>query len=259
MSEELKSATVILNAAASVLNGMSSDLHHIATLIENIEDVDPLPIYQPMGIDIMYQRDPRWANEYLGHSKLTIGGWGCALTCAAMLGSQYDSNITPLSLQERIKPHNGFSGAYLNWKAVSTVVPELDYNGTINWQNAAADMKSVRLHLKSYPVILWVDAKPGGIQNSHFVVAVDYDEDKDDVLIIDPYDGSMVWLLQRYGLPGTQLARWIYGMRLLVPADRDSVPYVAHAPVTAFFDTWFNEKASYRKELIHRLWSKLWK
>ena len=68
------------------------------------------------------------------------------------------------------------------------------------------------------PIIIEVDAHPGGTPppaDAHFVVAIGYTDDKSDLWIADPLDGSETLLLRRYARDHWDLARAVYGVRLL--------------------------------------------
>ncbi len=51
------------------------------------------------------QRDPKWVNEQLGNSNLTLGTASCLITCLAIL-----SDKTPSEVNTLLKTNNGFSG-----------------------------------------------------------------------------------------------------------------------------------------------------
>lgn len=46
------------------------------------------------------QRDPRWAHTKIGKTNLTIGDWGCALTCVSMLSSYFGCYMSPDKLAQ---------------------------------------------------------------------------------------------------------------------------------------------------------------
>ena len=175
------------------------------------------------GINPMSQRDKRWRDTLLGHSTYyTIGSAGCALTCAAMICSQVDGSITPDGLQQMLLPKGGFWQANLNWAIVPEVMPQIVFDGIINWMDEPADIVAVATELDLRPTILWVDFYPGGGFNTHFVVATEMLED--DIMIIDPWDGYQGRLLTRYAQDSWSLERAIYGMRKLYVGDVTGEP-----------------------------------
>ena len=58
------------------------------------------------------QNDPRWKNKKLGHSRSTIGNFGCTITCIAMM-----TNRTTDEVNELLKANNGFvQGNLVAWE-----------------------------------------------------------------------------------------------------------------------------------------------
>jgi ABC-type bacteriocin/lantibiotic exporter with double-glycine peptidase domain len=49
------------------------------------------------------QRDPRWATHEIGLSGLTIGRYGCTITCVAMLASYFGQILTPSAVENLLK------------------------------------------------------------------------------------------------------------------------------------------------------------
>jgi hypothetical protein len=49
------------------------------------------------------QRDPRWASEKLGTSYVTVGRYGCTITCLSMLSEYYKDFKTPRNLARYLK------------------------------------------------------------------------------------------------------------------------------------------------------------
>jgi hypothetical protein len=169
---------------------------------------------------LLSQRDPAWRDIPLGHSSFyTIGSAGCALVCATLVARELEADLTPVVLQDRLKDAGGFWRANLNWAAVPRVVPGLYFAGITNWKSEPADIDAVYSWLDQGPVILWVDFSPGGVHNTHFVLAIERTEDDNDLLIIDPWYGAMGPLLLMYGLRGWTLERAVYGMRPLMKVN----------------------------------------
>lgn len=166
------------------------------------------------------QNDPRWKQDTLLDSAHTIGSAGCALTCAAMVISQVDPAITPGILNKMLDNSSG--SGLLSWERVAKLFPGILYegpsdrgpDGPLVWRHGEADMERVKLEMSFGPVIMQIDYKPGGALNSHFVIALSRTS-PGGMVIVDPIDGQRVGLLERYGLPGWNLARCIYGLRLL--------------------------------------------
>ena len=160
-------------------------------------------------LDVPYvsQKDPSWANiEYDKASSWTsfsntIKSWGCALTSAVMVLKYHgvektpeNNDLSPESLNSWLnKQPDGYLGnGQLNWLAVSRMtslvskqnqdVPVLEHSRDVD-----ADIDSIKDELdEGRPVIIHV---PG-----HFVVAHGFDEESEEVLILDPYDEDKQYL-----------------------------------------------------------------
>lgn len=211
MAKDLKSMADSLIAYAAELARLKNGLSHIMPYC---------------------QRD---YDEKLGFSKWTISQQGCALTCAAMMLSFYGYKDEPPALQEKIKP-SGFRGAYINWYAVAANYG-MEFSGIVNWPRALTDndLDSVRDKLREGPVILWVDFRPGGSQQTHFVLGTQWMGD--DIRIIDPWDGFSGMMLKRYGDKRQGLRRWLYGMRPFQKASESPVSFSGKA-IPEVYDDW---------------------
>ncbi len=145
-----------------------------------------------------------------------------------------------------LKPAGGFWHANLNWAAIPRVVPGLFFDGITNWQNTGADMDTVITELEEHPLVLWIDYKPGGGQESHFVLGLEYLPEFEDVLIADPIDGYTGRLLFRYALPGWTLERAIYGMRPLYVVKKSYAAAASYIVAAERKDAFDNFPEPYR-------------
>lgn len=162
-----------------------------------------------MFISPLSQRDPAWRSHYLGHSRETIGGYGCAITALAMLLNAslqltdeqpvYD----PMVINATLKANNGFVNKnFLNWRALPQVWPYVQYKGRIDCPTRPASPAQLgeidRRLAEGVPVIIYVDAKAHepGLQQ-HFVLVTGTVEA--DYVIVDPWDGVQTTLCARYG------------------------------------------------------------
>lgn len=169
------------------------------------------------GMTLFSQNDPRWRDqEYAGG--VTFGQAGCYVTCVAMVLSLSGYEDTPLEVARRLRQAKCFNGPLLTIpENIPQAYPRMRYDGTVRWHESDAQLTELWTALRDAPVIIEVDYKPGGAFNQHFVVAVDWDEETLDLVIVDPIDGQEAQLIDRYS-PEWQnwtLARAIYGMRLL--------------------------------------------
>lgn len=175
--------------------------------------------------EVMCQRDKDWASIPLGvGGEYTIGSSGCALCCLTMIVNQLYPDETPDSLQAKLLEVGGFWRANLNWAAIEQIYPEFVFKGATNWDKTRADKQEVLDELARGPVPLWVDFRPGGEHDTHFVVAVG-ESKHGDILIYDPWLGAVAPMLMIYGLRGWDVERAIYGMRPFEIAGRGNAAF----------------------------------
>lgn len=177
-----------------------------------------------VGMRRFCQRDPRWRDFVFAGGK-TIGQKGCYLCCAAMIASLAGYPDSPPDLALGFERAGVFSGADLQYpERISLVYELLRYDGAIDWRSAPADLDRLQEELERGPVILEVEFIAGGErppQDQHFVLAISFTKNAQDVIIVDPWDGWERSLLDRYAMEGWDLARAIYGMRLLRVVERE--------------------------------------
>lgn len=65
-------------------------------------------------MEILGQRDTRWKSKTIGKSTSTIGGYGCTLTCLAML-----AGTTPDVVNDKLTAVNGFEVDRIIWTAIN--------------------------------------------------------------------------------------------------------------------------------------------
>lgn len=58
-------------------------------------------------MQILSQRDKRWANERLNGTYMTVGRWGCTITCLSMLSDHFGDFKTPRYLAKRLRYTKG--------------------------------------------------------------------------------------------------------------------------------------------------------
>ena len=51
--------------------------------------------------DLLWQNDPKWANEKLGFGPQTIKEWGCLMTSLCMVTNGYGYKETPSSFNKK--------------------------------------------------------------------------------------------------------------------------------------------------------------
>jgi hypothetical protein len=148
------------------------------------------------------QQDPRWKDEKLGFSNLSIGTAGCAVTSLAMLLRGYGQEETPSSLNRKLRQVNGFYDAAVVWSALNLLQPLVRWKDIILCRDSNAPIPLIDRALQSDQVVLAeVDFSPAPGLQTHWVVI--YERRGDDYLILDPWpyppDSTEVTLLARYG------------------------------------------------------------
>jgi hypothetical protein len=80
-------------------------------------------------MNILSQRDPRWAGTEIAKSGLTLGTHGCLITALAM-----PAGLTPPDLMRRIQ----FDGAKVKWTSIERGVPNLRFHWRSTTYSASA-------------------------------------------------------------------------------------------------------------------------
>ena len=165
----------------------------------------------PFNLVRISQQDPKWKNTNLGYSSLTIGSYGCALTCVAMYLSGFDYPEDPASLNTKMKSKGGFVDAAIVWGAVSAIYPAIKYKNLILCSDTDAPIDMIGNSIAAgQPVLLEVDHSPSPGLQTHWVVA--YQKVGKDFLVLDPWpyppDTAEVSIMARYS-QGKELKRSI--------------------------------------------------
>lgn len=177
-----------------------------------------------MSLPVHNQGDPRWRDVVIGRGAdgpITIGGYGCLLTCEAMRLNAYGISDTPDTLVAKAKLTGGVLDieGNLAWSGLERIYPTLAFlerKYTTNRQGATADgspkvlpevaIECIKLLLSmGQPVPLEVFTPNG----QHFVLAAKWDDARQDFLCHDPNGGVAVWFEDRYGNLMTKLMGWI--------------------------------------------------
>ncbi|TRZ77532.1 hypothetical protein D4R87_02575 [bacterium] len=130
------------------------------------------------------QNDPRWKNVTIGHSKSTLGRYGCAVASVAMVLKYHGNNITPGELAK--KPI--FYKDLIKWPSEFGNV-KLVYNKTrslVNWDRIDEELS------RGYPVIVLIRRTNG--TGGHYVVIVGKDKSNGKYIVHDPYFGENIYL-----------------------------------------------------------------
>jgi len=157
------------------------------------------------------QRDPKWKDDKLGTSSLSLGTSGCAVTSVAMLLSGYGYAETPGSLNRGLKNKGGFVGAAIVWGAVNALYPKVKFSNIILCRDSDAPLAAIDTSIaRGQPVLVEVDSSPAAGLQTHWVVL--YAKRGGDYLMLDPWplpsDPGEALLTPRYS-QGKPLKRTI--------------------------------------------------
>jgi len=195
------------------------DAAHVWTLRGTWEQVEKV---EPVTLTLYSQRDPRWGSYEYAPGR-TLATHGCFITSVAIVASLAGYPDTPQDVARKLNAAGALVGAYLSRPdRIPNAYPELAWVGSLDWRRVPANLVRLRQELEHGPVIVEVDAHPGGAQppeDQHFVVALRFSDDGKDLVVADPWDGTETKLLQRYALDNWSLSRAIFGARLLRVRD----------------------------------------
>ena len=125
------------------------------------------------------QRDKRWGSKKLGFSNVTIGGYGCLITCLAI-----QANTTPDKVNEILKANNGYANLNLVIWAEVNNIPGLEFE----WRGWTYDNNKVLETIEKYGSCI-VEVDFDGIvatpKDSHFVLFIGNKQ------LIDPWTGKI--------------------------------------------------------------------
>jgi len=151
----------------------------------------------------LYQNDPRWKDQILGHgASETIGAYGCLLTSMAMVANHFGGDETVASFNKKMKQKGGFQVQWIKPAMISSVYPNVKYQKRVQCSNQTAPLGEIDAALEAGSlVVVMVDRSPApGIQG-HWVVL--HRKQGDDYLIWDPWE--------KKGAPDTLTGRYSHG------------------------------------------------
>jgi Peptidase_C39 like family len=158
-----------------------------------------------MTFTLYSQQDPRWANQELGNSGLTLQYYGCLVTCLAMACSWFNIDETPGTLDTKLTQSGGYAnGRYYRTGAISYVTPlkELDnLFSDLSQDGYNAMLPTIRSAVASNNqiCIVQIDFVPNtSASDSHYVVVLGVEENG-DLTIGDPWTGTKHLLSDYYG------------------------------------------------------------
>ncbi len=162
--------------------------------------VPPKPI--PVGIVIppLNQRDPKWSGKMLGFSNsTTLGGYGCLITCFAMLGDKRVDEMNELYKSHNLFVQDNLAATFDVNLAGIKGVSKPEYLGKFTDAVSDSVMAQLRSHLRTPDgfAIFEVDISASPSLQQHFVLGVGVRDG--NIVINDPWWGDKALLAPRYG------------------------------------------------------------
>lgn len=171
---------------------------------------------QTLKCPIYDQGDSRWGSKVMLPGSLQMHNWGCLVTALTMGLHNYEINLDPGQVLEKLIPAGGFtnesglvhSGVEKAFPSVRVYERIFTTADTSNTQNQKKTVEFVIVQAKrliSYgqPVIIHVDAVKNDGVPDHFVLAVAWDDMAQDFIINDPGWGDQIQFSKRYRSPIT--------------------------------------------------------
>lgn len=166
------------------------------------------------------QRDERWKNVKLGDENApadsTIGSVGCLLTSITMLIKHYSNefNWTPDIVNLLLSYFNGYyKGNLIIHEKMAEIFPQIAYHGHIDCEEIPAPIPLIDAIL---PTVLKADSYLITTEvDGHWVLATEKITNNGktvDYVINDPWTGQTTTLLKKYGKPGWNIERAIFGI-----------------------------------------------
>lgn len=131
------------------------------------------------------QRDYRWANKKIGASQLTIGRYGCTITCIADLSTYFGDNMTPAEVADKLQ---FTKDGLIIWSSVNFE----HFKFSQRLYTHSPILERAALFDPNQAVILQVH------NGSHWVVLTGLLQQGKDYQIADPWLGDRSSLIQRY-------------------------------------------------------------
>lgn len=159
------------------------------------------------------QRDERWKLKKLGFSDVTIGNYGCVLTCHSMIMNYFGHEMLPDVLNEVYKTKEVFDNfSYINFYKAGAVFPDVKAKEMYDCLDVPCDLSKIDAELnKKQPVIARVDfdTNPSTKEDWHYILIIGKTDDG-HYIINDPWTGETYFFDAKYGEP----SRFIYGLRI---------------------------------------------
>ncbi|MEM7801980.1 MAG: NBR1-Ig-like domain-containing protein, partial [Chloroflexota bacterium] len=162
------------------------------------------------------QIDPRWKTKTLGtrHSDVTIGDWGCLMTCLTMVANYYGKSHTPESMVDRMLDKGLFIDAKKTpFRLLDSLYTDIIYEGRLESRANPNIAQRIDAALAAgHPVTAHVDVTPNSAytpNDQHWVLIVG--KDGSDYRIHDPlvHPAKEISLREKYSKPREALNQTI--------------------------------------------------
>jgi GH25 family lysozyme M1 (1,4-beta-N-acetylmuramidase) len=155
-----------------------------------------------LNIPPLSQKDPKWSSIKLGTSPVTIGGYGCLITCASMMLKYFGFDTDPAQLNENLIRSGGYNKQNLFiWGSLNSLYPGVRF---LNRDKPAILSKIDEQLSLGRPVIVNVDGTPASsVIDEHWVLVIG--KEGGYYIINDPIDGRQMRFNDRYGDPQTKI------------------------------------------------------
>ena len=151
------------------------------------------------NVQLWSQRDPRWSNDRMGSSYITLGQEGCLVTCTASIMNYFGIDTDPKRYNQLLSTRGGYQYPNLMyWLMPETLwagrVKRMEYlwfSGGTGWETTANAIIA-----DGRPALAQVDFVPGGVMNQHWVLLIG--KINGVWWCYDPWYGSTAALNARY-------------------------------------------------------------
>jgi len=170
-----------------------------------------------LNIKPLSQRNEKHKLKKLGTSSVTIGNFGCLLTCHTMMLNYYGKDFTVDSLNEFYKSHKVFDQKNLiNFWEAANCFNDITADERVDCYTTSAPFEKIDKYLgEGKPIIVGLGASPITPKELKYDGLIDHfvlikGKDNDSYLINDPWTGEEYFFEGKYGDP----AKYIFGLRL---------------------------------------------
>ena len=155
-------------------------------------------------IKYLSQRDPAWSSILLNGSDLTIGNFGCAITCISMLSDYYGCKVTPDKIATNPK---AVTVGNVSWIGLDFPTFSFRYadGNVMNTDQSIIDNECLKSYLsdgnngdRSAIIQITVNSPKSNSSYTHFLVGLWMLPDTNDIMVIDPWDGKSKPLFLSY-------------------------------------------------------------